>query len=164
MRTIRVAALTAAAVGLGVFAVGCGPQPTTGQSNTGGTTKTTGKGDTNTNTTTKTPEVGDLAGKKKAAADDFNKQLAPQKDALEKLKAKVAEDDKNSGGDATKMTAVNVLRGKKEEAEKVVGEIEKKIGELAGVKDDKGLEDAKKAITEQIEKVKPLLKDYLPAK
>jgi hypothetical protein len=160
MRTIRGAALTAAAVGLGVFAVGCGPQPTTGQSNTGGTTKTTGKDDT----TTKTPEGGDLAGKKKAATEEFNKELPPLNDAFEKLKAKVAEDEKNAGSDAIKLTAVGMLREKRDNVEKLRKEIHDKVGGLAGVKDDKGLDDAKKAIREQIEKVKPLLKDYLPAK
>lgn len=162
MRTIRVAAVLAAAVGLGVFAVGCGPQPDTGKGDTSKVTKATEKG---TNPVTlasdKAAQVGDLAGKVKAATDDINKELTPLKVAFEKLKAKVSEDEKAAGGDAAKLTKVFDLKKTRDDVDKLLKEMTEKIGSLAGVKDAKGLDDAKKVVTDLIEKVKPLLKDYL---
>lgn len=161
MRTIRVAALTAAVVGLGLFAAGCGPQPSTGNSPAGGTQKTAA---TTGATGTKPTTGGDLAGKVKAATDDVNKELTPLKGAFEKLKAKVADDEKTAGADAAKLTKVFDLKKTRDDADNLLKDIDGKVGGLAGVKDEKGLEEAKKAITERVEKVKPLLKDYMPAK
>lgn len=166
MRTIRVAAVLAAAVGLGVLAVGCGPQPDTGKGgDTSKVAKATEKGiNPVTLASDKAAQVGDLAGKVKAATDDINKELTPLKDAFEKLKAKVSDDEKAAGGDATKLTKVFDLKKTRDDADKLLKEITEKIGGLAGVKDAKSLDDGKKAVLDLIEKVKPLLKDSMPAK
>ena len=165
MRTIRVAAVLAAAVGVGLFAVGCGPQPDTGKVDTSKVTKATEKGiNPVTLASDKAAQVGDLAGKVKTATDDVNKELTPLKDAFEKLKAKVSDDEKAAGGDATKLTKVFDLKKTRDDADKLLKEMAEKIGGLAGVKDVKGLDDVKKAVLDLIEKVKPLLKDYMPAK
>ncbi len=164
MRNIRVAALTAAAVGLGVFAVGCGPLPSTGvlkidtsKVDTSKLAAATGKV---TEAADKAKEMGE---KLKAAADDVNKELTPLQAAFEKLKTKFTEDEKAAGTDAGKLGAVGKLKESKDMIEKQMKEITEKVGGLAGLKDLASLEGAKKVIMELIEKVKPMLKDFLPA-
>ncbi len=164
MRNIRVAALVAAAVGLGVFAVGCGPVPSTG-----GLKVDTSKLDTSkvaaatgkvTEAADKAKELGD---KLQGAADDVKKELTPLQAAFEKMKAKLTDDEKAAGADAVKLKALEPLKGAKDGVEGLMKQITEKVTGLAGLKDIASIDGAVKVIKELIEKVKPMLKDFLPA-
>ncbi len=162
MRNIRVAALVAAAVGLGVLAVGCGPVPTSGALNASklDTSKVAQATSKIQEGTDKLKELGD---KVKTTSDDITKEVNPLKDAFEKLKAKVTDDEKAAGTDATKLSAVGKLKETKDAAEKLFKDIADKLAGFKDVKDLASLDGAKKAIMELVEKIKPLVKDFLPA-
>ncbi len=154
MRTLRVAAV-AGVVGLGVFAVGCGPTPTTGGGATGsgGTGKggqPTGKGD----------PAKDSGDKGKVAAGEINKRLDPLKASLDKLKAKIATDEKNTMDDATKVLAVVKLKEVKDEADSLVKQINDKAATFKDAKDAAALDAAKLSANVLLDKLEPLLKDY----
>jgi len=160
MRVQRVAVMIAAAVGLGLFAVGCGPTPGSGGTDTGkGDSSKTGQ------PSVKATGGGDktkaLADKAKTAADDLNKDLDPLKKAIEAMKEKVTTAKKDAGSDANKLLAATKLEEAKDEAEKLVKEAGDKIGGLAGQKDDASLDGAVKATKESIDKAKTKLKDYM---
>jgi hypothetical protein len=162
MREFRQAVLAVAAVGLGVFAVGCGPVPTD-KVDTSKAKDVADKGkDAVSKASEKASEVGDLATKLKAATDDVNKELDPLKKAFDALKEKVTTAKKDAGTDAGKLTAAKGLEDVKDNVEKIMKEITEKIGGLAGLKDIASLDGAKKVIMELIDKVKPMLKDYMP--
>jgi hypothetical protein len=163
MRIHRVAALTAAAVTTGLFTVGCGPLPSSGKIDTSGLAKASQKvGDAVSKASEKVGEVSDLATKLKAATDDISKELDPLKKAFETLKEKITAGEKDAGMDPVKQKAVGLMKEVKDKAEGLIKEITEKFGGLAGLKDLTSLEDAKKKIMEVVEKLKPLLKDYLP--
>jgi hypothetical protein len=160
MRKFRVAAILAAAVGLGVFAVGCGPVPGTDKIDTSKVSKASG--DVVSKASDKAAEVGEL-GKKLTEADDaVNKELDPLKKAFDALKEKLATGEKEAGADAVKMKALEPLKSVKDEAEKIFKDIGEKLTGLKGLKDIASLDGAKKAIMDLIEKLKPMLKDFMP--
>lgn len=154
MRTLRVAAV-AVGLWLSVFAVGCGPTPTSGGgSGSGGT----GKG---------TPPTGkaadpakDSGDNAKAAADEINKRRDPLKASLDKLKAKLAADEKTVGEDADKVLAVVKLRDAKNEAESLMKQIADKVDSFKTAKDAAALDEAKLSANVMLDKLEPLLKDY----
>jgi chromosome segregation ATPase len=163
MRELRLAVLAAAAVGLGVFAVGCGPLPSSDKLDTSKAKEAADKGkDAVSKASEKAGEVGDLAGKLKGATEEVNKELDPLKKAFESLKEKITTEEKAAGTDAGKLTAVGKLKETKDGIEKIMKEITEKIGGLAGLKDIASLDGAKKVIMDLIEKVKPMLKDFMP--
>lgn len=162
MRELRLAVL-AAAVGLGVFAVGCGPLPSSDKVDTSKAKEAADKGkDAVSKASDKAGEVSALADKLKAANADITKELDPLKKAFESLKEKITTDEKAAGTDAGKLTALGKLKETKDAIDKIMTEITTKIGGLAGLKDIKSLDDAKKVIMELIDKVKPMLKDFMP--
>jgi hypothetical protein len=153
MRTFRAAAVVVA-VGLGVFAAGCGSGPTTGGGAGGGDT---GKGKpTGTGPGVTAPAAADKA---KTAEAEVNKRLDPLKASLDKLKAKLAADEKAVGDDATKVLAVVELRKLKDEAETLVKQIADKVATFKAAK-DADLEAAKMAANVMLDKLEPMLKDY----
>jgi F420-0:gamma-glutamyl ligase-like protein len=156
--------LTAAVLAGGLFAVGCGGTPTSG---TGGA-KTTGEkakevakdiGDKTKEVAKdigdKTKEVvNDLATKLKNATEGYNKETGVFDKALAALsKAKMEEKDAAKAATLAKTET---------EATGLLGDLKKKVGELTGLKDVNAMETAQKVISELIEKLKTLLKDYLP--
>jgi flagellar motility protein MotE (MotC chaperone) len=162
MRNIRVAAMTAAAVGLGVYAVGCGPLPSSvkidsSKVDPSKVAAATGKIAEGAD---KLKEMGE---KVKATTDEITKELTPLKDAFEKLKAKIATDEKAAGTDAGKLSTVEKLKVDKDSLEKLFKDITDKLAGFKDLKDLASLDGAKKAIMEIVEKIKPMLKDYLPA-
>jgi division protein CdvB (Snf7/Vps24/ESCRT-III family) len=159
MRELRLAVLAA----IGLVAVGCGPVPSSDKVDTGKAKDAVDKGkDVVSKASEKAGEVGDLAGKLKGATEEINKELDPLKKAFDNFKEKFAADEKAAGTDAAKMTAVSKLRETKDSIEKLLKEITDKIGGLAGLKDVASLDKLKKEIMDLIEKVKPMLKDFMP--
>jgi hypothetical protein len=153
MRTLRVAAV-ACGVGLGLFAVGCGPTPTTGGGGTG--SGGTGKGGQPTGKGDPAKDSGDKA---KVAAGEINKRLDPLMASLDKLKAKLAADEKTVGEDADKVLAVVKLRDAKNEAESLVKQINDKVATFKDAKDAAALDAAKLSANVLLDKLEPLLKD-----
>lgn len=161
MRLQRVAAMIAAAVGVGLLVVGCGPTPGT----EGGTSA---KGDTGKGTSATQPAGGgdtkpkELGDKVKAATDDINKDLDPLKKAIASVREKVSADKKNADGDAKKLEVANELDRSADEAEALVKQADEKVNALKGAKDAAAVDANVKAAKDLIEKAKPKLKDYLP--
>jgi hypothetical protein len=162
MRNIRVAAMTAAAVGLGVFAVGCGPLPSSGKidpskvdtSKVAAASSKIGEG---------VDKLKELGEKVKATSDEIGKEVDPLKAAFDKLKEKITTDEKAAGTDAGKLATVEKMKGLKDEAEKMFKDIADKLGGFKDLKDLASLDGAKKAILEIVAKIKEKLKDHLPA-
>ena len=102
----------------------------------------------------KAKEVGDLAAKLKETAEGYTKDTG----MLEKAIAALGE-AKKKAGDAAEGLKLGKIEN---EATGLFGDLKKKIGDLAGLKDLASLDGAKKAIGEIIEKLKGLLKDYMP--
>lgn len=160
MRKLRVAAMTAAAVGLGVFAVGCGPVPGTDKVDPAKASQHAQQ--QAAQATQRAAEVTELGKKLAEAGDAVNKELDPLKKAFDALKDKVAAATKEAGTDAAKLKAVEPLEAAKAGAEKLFKEIGEKLTSLKDLKDIASIDGAKKVIMDLIEKLKPMLKDYLP--
>lgn len=151
MRTLRMSAV-AVVVGLSVFAVGCGPAPSTKPADTGKGDKPSGTGPGGNTPTT----PGDKA---KAAEGEITKRLDPLKAAVAKLKAKIAVDEKEAGGDGTKVLAVAALNELRDNAESLIQQVMDKVKTFKDAKDDV-LEAAKIAANVMLDKLDMDLKDY----
>ena len=158
MRMLRIAALAAASVGLGLFAVGCGPVtlPTVDTSKAGkelakASEKVGGEADKLKEDAKKLEE---LTNKLKTAGEDANKELGPIDAAMKALGAKIGEEK-----DEAKLAPLKKIET---QASGMLGDIKTKIGDLAKLKDLTSLDGAKAAITAAIGKLKDLLAAYLP--
>jgi uncharacterized coiled-coil DUF342 family protein len=155
------AAMAAAAVGMGLFTIGCGASVPSSL-NTSKAKDLADKGkEAVTQASNKAAEVGEIGKKLADATTEVNKELDPLKAAFEKLKAKITTDEKAAGADAGKMASLQGLKEVKDKAEKLMGEVTEKIKGLTNLKDITSLDGAKKAILEIVAKLKDVLKDYL---
>lgn len=149
--------LTAAVLAGGLFAVGCGdtnPTKAGADAVKKGTDAAKDVTDKAKDVTDKAKDVGNLAAKLKEAAEGYAKDTGLIEKAVAALTAAKA-----TAKDAADAAKLGKLEG---DANTMLTDLKKKIGDLAGLKDVASLEGAKKAIGELIEKLKTLLKEYLP--
>lgn len=158
MRMHQVAAV-AAVVGLGLVAVGCGPEPSPSTPMDSAKMKEMYGGSQQPRpgsepTSAQSPKGDDLSAKVKALEAKTTEDLKP----LEKAWAGLGEKIKTAGGDVSKMEP---LAKAQKEANVEINDVKEQLKALSGVKEQAALDAADKKIKESMGKLQEILKPYL---
>lgn len=158
MRMYRLAAVVAT-IGLGLVAVGCGPEPSPStpmdsakvKEMYGGSQQPRPGGEP---TTAQSPKGDDLSAKVKALESKTTDALKP----LEKATAGLTDKIKEAKGDAKLMEP---LAKAQKEANVEINDVKEQLKGLAAVKDQAALDAADKKINESMGKLNEILKPYM---